>query len=121
MVRMAGSPTGFFHDVSAAALAHPGVTTGPMMGFPCLRVAELVGSGVGKPFAPAGRTFREWILVDDRDETRWAELVEEAREFVSGHPWPGRSGRGAAPRGAWRAARGRPVRRSPTPPDRGSS
>ena len=78
------------------------------MGFPCLRsdgqffascdhrtgdlivklprdrVAELIDTGVGKPFAPAGRVFREWVLVEDRDETRWAALMDEARVFVSG-------------------------------------
>jgi hypothetical protein len=30
----------------------------------------------GKPFAPAGRTFREWVLIDDRDQTRRAELID---------------------------------------------
>jgi hypothetical protein len=79
-----------------------------MMGFPCLRVSgaffascdhrsgdlivklprhrvdQLVAAGVGKPFAPAGRTFREWVLIDDRDEARWVALIEEAREFVAG-------------------------------------
>jgi hypothetical protein len=32
------------------------------------RVEELIAAGRGKPFAPAGETFREWVLVDDRDE-----------------------------------------------------
>jgi len=40
-----------FWAVSAAALAH---------------------KGTGKPFAPARRTFREWVQIDDRDEDRWA-------------------------------------------------
>ena len=89
-------------------LARPDVATGTMMGFPCLRVAgaffascdhrtgdlivklsrdrvaALIAEGVGKPFAPAGRTFHEWVLVDDREETRWAALIDEARVFVSG-------------------------------------
>ena len=96
-----------FDEVAIAALAHPDVTTGTMMGFPCLRVggaffascdhrtgdlivklprdrvAGLIDSGIGKPFAPAGRTFREWVLIDDRDEARWTELVDEARRFVA--------------------------------------
>jgi hypothetical protein len=50
------------------------------------RVARLIAEGVGKPFAPAGRTFREWVLVDDRDETRWSALIDEARTFVRGQP-----------------------------------
>lgn len=100
----------FFHEMSASTLARPDVMTGTMMGFPCLRVsgaffascdhrtgdlivklsrdrvAQLIGDGDGKPFAPAGRTFREWVLIDDRDETRWSELIEEACRFVSGNP-----------------------------------
>ncbi len=99
----------FFDDVAATALGEPGVAPGTMMGFPCLRVdgeffascdhrtgdlivklprqrvAELIDAGVGKPFAPAGRTFREWVLIDDRNEARWTALMQEARLFVSGH------------------------------------
>ena len=100
----------FFREMSATTLARPDVVTGTMMGFPCLRVrgaffascdhrtgdlivklardrvAQLIGDGVGKPFAPAGRTFREWVLIDDRDQTRWTELIDEAHAFVSGNP-----------------------------------
>lgn len=50
------------------------------------RVTQLIDSGIGKPFAPAGRTFREWALIDDRDETRWAKLIDEAHTFVGGQP-----------------------------------
>ncbi|MBE8519224.1 hypothetical protein ILP97_17160 [Amycolatopsis sp. H6(2020)] len=105
---MSGSSTDFFHELSADALARPDVATGTMMGFPCLRVSgaffascdhrtgnlivklsrdrvqQLIADGVGKPFAPAGRTFREWVVIDDRDATRWAELIDEARVFVAG-------------------------------------
>lgn len=106
---MPDQPADFFHEMSAAALARPDVATGTMMGFPCLRVAgaffascdhrtgdlivklprnrvaQLIADGVGKPFTPAGRTFREWVLIDDRDETHWTELIDEARTFVSGN------------------------------------
>jgi hypothetical protein len=52
------------------------------------RVAQLIAEGVGKPFALAGRTFREWVLVDDRDETRWTALIDEARRFAPrNHLW----------------------------------
>jgi hypothetical protein len=105
---MPDHPADFFHEISAATLGHPGVSTGTMMGFPCLRVSgaffascdhrsgdlivklphhrveQLIATGVGKPFAPAGRTFREWVLIDGRDEARWVALIEEAREFVAG-------------------------------------
>jgi hypothetical protein len=102
----------FFWEVSAAALAHSDVAAGTMMGFPCLRlsgaffascdrrsgdlivklprhrVEQLIRAGSGKPFAPAGRTFREWVVVADRDSARWAELIGEARAFVGGTPLP---------------------------------
>ncbi|MPZ82362.1 MAG: hypothetical protein GEV28_18965 [Actinophytocola sp.] len=96
---MSGSPTAFFHEMSAGALARPDVATGTMMGFPCLRVSgsffassdhrtgdlivklsrgrveQLIADGVGKPFAPAGRVFREWVLIADRDEHLWTMLI----------------------------------------------
>jgi hypothetical protein len=107
---MAEQPTDFFRQVSAAALDRRDVATGTMMGFPCLRVAgaffascdhrtgdlivklprhrveQLITAGTGKPFAPAGRTFREWVLIDDRDPARWTELIDEALAFVGGSP-----------------------------------
>jgi hypothetical protein len=107
---MAERPADFFWEASAAALARSDVATGTMMGFPCLRVSgaffascdhrsgdlivklprhrveQPIRAGAGKPFAPAGRTFREWVLVDDRDQARWAELIDEARAFASGRP-----------------------------------
>jgi hypothetical protein len=103
---MTEQPTDFFWEASASALTHPDVATGTMMGLPCLRVSgaffascdhrsgdlivklprqrvqELITAGVGKPFAPAGRTFREWVLIDDHDLARWAELIDEARTFM---------------------------------------
>ncbi|MCH9730488.1 MAG: hypothetical protein K0U84_12590 [Actinomycetia bacterium] len=104
---MPEQPSAFFDDVAATVLTQPGVSPGTMMGFPCLRasgkffascdhrtgdlivklprgrVEELIDAGVGKPFAPAGRTFREWVLVDDRNETRWAALMDEALLFAN--------------------------------------
>lgn len=107
---MTEQPTDFFWEASAAALAHSDVATGTMMGFPCLRVSgaffascdhrsgdlivklprhrveQLIGAGAGEPFAPAGRTFREWVLIGNRDPVRWAELIDEARAFAGGQP-----------------------------------
>ena len=104
---MTEQPTDFFWEVGTAALTHGDVATGTMMGFPCLRVSgaffascdhrtgdlivklprwrveQLIERGAGQPFAPAGRTFREWVLIDDRDQARWAELIDEARLFVA--------------------------------------
>jgi hypothetical protein len=105
---MAEQPTRFFKKVTGAALERRDVTAGTMMGLPCLRVAgaffascdhrtgdlivklprerveQLITAGDGKPFAPAGRTFREWVLIDDRDQNRWAELINEALAYVGG-------------------------------------
>ena len=107
---MTEQPTGFFWEVSAAALTYDDVATGTMMGFACLRVSgaffascdhrtgnlivklprhrvqQLIQAGTGKPFAPAGRTFREWVLISDRDPARWAALIDEARAFAGGSP-----------------------------------
>lgn len=77
-----------------------------MMGYPCLRthgdffasaapttghlvvkldagrVQELIDSGVGQEFRPAGRRFREWVLVAERDDALWEELLAESLAFV---------------------------------------
>jgi hypothetical protein len=41
------------------------------------RVAELVASGVGQPFAPAGRVFAEWVAIPKLDRRRWRALLRE--------------------------------------------
>ena len=48
------------------------------------RVAELVGGGEGEPFAPAGRTFREWVAIPRPDPGRWRELLAEAKAYAAG-------------------------------------
>ena len=102
------TPTAFFWDLAGPLLARDGVSDSTMMGFPCLRVrgaffascdhrsgdlivklprervAALIAAGEGQPFAPAGRVFKEWLLVSDRDERRWEALMEEAYAFVGG-------------------------------------
>jgi len=40
------------------------------------RVVELIANGVGQPFAPAGRVFKEWMSVPEPDRRRW--LLREA-------------------------------------------
>jgi hypothetical protein len=47
------------------------------------RVAELVESGVGQPFAPAGRVFKEWVSVPKPDRRRWLALLREAIAFAT--------------------------------------
>lgn len=49
---------------------------------PRVRVDELIESGVGRPFAPAGRTFREWVSIPRERSRRWRGLLEEAWRFA---------------------------------------
>ncbi len=41
------------------------------------RVAEIVLSGGGQPFAPAGRVFKEWVALPEPEAERWRELLRE--------------------------------------------
>lgn len=56
--------------------------SGLVVKLPADRVQALVDEGVGRPFAPAGRVFREWVSVPDPDRDRWAALLREGVEFV---------------------------------------
>jgi hypothetical protein len=82
-----------------------GVTRSTMMGFPCLRVAGqffaafdrrtqhlvvklpaarvagLIETGSGAPFAPSGRRFREWVAVPPEAHAGWRAILEEALTF----------------------------------------
>jgi len=97
----------FFWSVAEPLLAVDGVEKSTMMGYPCLRtdgdffasvhpesgdlivklpadrVNAMIEADEGSAFAPAGRRFREWVCIAERDRERWAELLEEARTFVS--------------------------------------
>jgi hypothetical protein len=105
MLERTDDPAAFFWAASEQTLGVDGVETGTMMGFPCLRlngrffascdhrsgdlivklpeerVRRLIAAGDGKPFAPAGRVFRQWVLIADRDAPRWRGLIAEARLF----------------------------------------
>ena len=48
------------------------------------RVQELVNGRVGEAFAPAGRTFKEWVLVSGRRKATWTSLMKEAKTFAEG-------------------------------------
>ena len=50
---------------------------------PRARVEELIESGIGAPFAPAGKVFREWVAVSAVHGDRWEELISESITFVS--------------------------------------
>ncbi len=47
------------------------------------RVEALIAEGTGQPFAPAGKVFREWVLIEAFDEKRWEGLLRESIDFVT--------------------------------------
>jgi hypothetical protein len=101
-----------FWRIAEPLLARPGITRSTMMGLPCLRidgaffaswdrrtggllvklpqdrVRALIGEGDAQPFAPAGRTFREWAAVPPARVGAWPGLLDEALSFVGGVPLP---------------------------------
>ncbi|MDF1667014.1 MAG: hypothetical protein P1V97_35050 [Planctomycetota bacterium] len=98
--------TDFFWTLAKEFLSQDGVTEGSLMGFPCLRVngeffgtcdhrsgdlivklpkdrvAKLIADEKGHPFAPAGRIFKEWVLVKKRNKKTWTALLKEGQAFV---------------------------------------
>lgn len=56
--------------------------SGLVVKLPAPRVAELIEAGIGRPFAPAGRVFREWVSIPDLDVDVWQGLLEEGVAFV---------------------------------------
>ncbi|SDU76615.1 hypothetical protein SAMN04488563_5259 [Jiangella alkaliphila] len=98
-----------YEDIEDRLLADRGVERSTMMGFPCLRlrgrffasfdaqadalviklprqrVRELIGEGLGEPFAPAGRVFREWVSLPIASVDAWDQLADEARRFARLH------------------------------------
>ncbi|WP_437526406.1 hypothetical protein WME79_40915 [Sorangium sp. So ce726] len=63
-----------------ALVDHKG--SGLVVKLPRERVAELIETGVGKPFGPAGKVFKEWLSVPTPDRRRWLQLLREGIEFV---------------------------------------
>ena len=96
----------FFWEIARPLLEQEGITKSTMMGFPCLRVndkffasvdpksgdlvtklpaervLELIDQDAGAAFAPAGRRFREWVVIADRDRSNWSSLLSESLHFV---------------------------------------
>ena len=94
--------TALFWRLVDSAVAEGTLTRGTIMGRPCVRagddfvamphsktgglvvkldqkrVRELIHAGSGREFAPAGRVFKQWLLVPDADEPLWASLIAEA-------------------------------------------
>jgi hypothetical protein len=97
-----------FWNLAEELLDQVGITQSTMMGYPCLRnkgaffacverstghlivklsagrVTELVVKGAALPFAPNGRTFREWAVFPDADRQEWRAILDEARTFSEG-------------------------------------
>lgn len=97
-----------FWDLIEPMCADPGVQRSTMMGLPCVRldgrfftaldrragalllklpadrVQQLIATGQGQPFAPAGRTFREWVALPVPDRRHWQQLLTEARDHAAG-------------------------------------
>lgn len=49
---------------------------------PTERVQPLIHEGIGEDFSPAGRKFREWVVISKRDAGLWKALMQEALDFV---------------------------------------
>jgi hypothetical protein len=108
MNKSSGKCDELFWQLAHDLLRQPDVTRGTMMGYPCLRsegaffacvdrktgnlvaklpgpqVRELIAAGRALPFAPNGRTFKEWAAFPEPDRKEWAAVLEQARQFVSG-------------------------------------
>jgi hypothetical protein len=57
--------------------------SGLVVKLPRARVDELIDQGVGQPFAPAGKVFKEWVSVPKRDRRKWRSLLREGIAFVA--------------------------------------
>ena len=99
-------PTKPFWLIAETFLAEHSVSKGTLMGFPCLRingeffatadhrsghlivklhvkrVKQLIAEGIGSPFSPAGRTFREWVEIAKYNKSLWIKLLREAKDYV---------------------------------------
>ncbi|MEL6338455.1 MAG: hypothetical protein AAFQ65_00960 [Myxococcota bacterium] len=56
--------------------------SGLVVKLPKERVRELIEAGEGRPFAPAGRVFKEWVAIPTLNEARWRTLLREGVAFV---------------------------------------
>ena len=95
-----------YEELTDDLLYDPAIGRATMMGYPCVRLAgrflasydermgglvvklprervtALVDAGVGDPFAPAGKVFREWLAVPTPDREVWRSLLAEAVDFA---------------------------------------
>lgn len=95
-----------YDELTDDLLYDPAIGRATMMGYPCVRLAgrflasyddkarclvvklprervtELVESGAGDPFAPAGKVFREWVSIPTNDRDLWQTLLAEGVDFA---------------------------------------
>ena len=95
-----------YDELTDDLLYDPAIGRATMMGYPCVRLAgrflasyddkagclvvklprervtELVENGQGDPFAPAGKVFREWVLIPTVDRVLWQAVLAEAVDFA---------------------------------------
>ncbi len=69
---------------------------GAVMKLPKERVAQLIADEVGEPFAPAGKVFKEWVLVPDAKRRRWPKLLKDASVRTEDGPRSGPIDRASA-------------------------
>ena len=50
---------------------------------PAARVQTAIAEGVGEPFAPNGRVFREWLAVPWSRGEHWSDYARAAERFVA--------------------------------------
>jgi hypothetical protein len=95
-----------YDELTDDLLYDPAIGRATMMGYPCVRLArrflasfddkaqrlvvklprervtELIDTGDGDPFAPAGKVFREWVSIPTVNRELWATLLAEAVAFA---------------------------------------
>jgi hypothetical protein len=95
-----------YDELTDDLLYDPAIGRATMMGYPCVRLAgrfvasyddkagclvvklprervtELVERGQGAPFAPAGKVFREWVMIPTVDRGLWQAVLAEAVDFA---------------------------------------
>ena len=98
--------TEFWELAGKLGESDPGVVEGTLMGGRCMRVDgeflamyygkeealivklneprvnELIDAGVGRPFAPAKKVFREWVAVPHDHVSQWDALMREGVELA---------------------------------------
>ena len=66
-----------------AFVAMPGhESDGMVVKLPAARVVEILESGSGRPVAPAGKVFKEWVEITAAEE--WRPYLDEALDFAGG-------------------------------------